>query len=120
MLVSRLRISRTTSPVLAMPASSNRRRRLAAALPVLSSISSSARRGAPKASKFLAFRVVLGGIDASVSRPKNHLSLWSSIPEPNQHVDKACNEGPALVTFAVGNLVHGGEVERPRFDGTQL
>src|SRR5262249_43579970 len=55
--VSRLRTSLATSPGLCAPANSKRRRRLAAVLPMLISISSSARRSAPRASRFFAFRV---------------------------------------------------------------
>jgi len=58
MLVSRLAIARPASFGLCAPASSSRSLRLAAALPVLTSISSCARRSALNASRFFAFRVV--------------------------------------------------------------
>ncbi len=57
MVASRLRTSLETSLGLCAPASSNRRRRFTAALAVLTSISNSARRWAPRASRFLAFSV---------------------------------------------------------------
>ncbi len=55
MVASRLRTSRAPSARLWAPANSNLRRRLAAALPVLISISSSAKRAAPRASRFFVF-----------------------------------------------------------------
>ena len=58
MAVIRLRTSFASSPGLCAPANSNLRRRLAAALPALISISSSANRSAPSGSRFFALRVV--------------------------------------------------------------
>ena len=55
MIVSRLRTSLTSSAGLCAPASSTLRRRLAAALPALISISNSANRFRPRASRFFAF-----------------------------------------------------------------
>ena len=57
MAISRLRSSFATSIGLCAPANSRQRRRFAAALAVLISISNSARRSAPKASRFFAFSV---------------------------------------------------------------
>ena len=57
MVVSRLRTSFETSSELWAPANSNRRRRFTAALAVLTSTSSSARRWAPRASRFFVFSV---------------------------------------------------------------
>ena len=62
MLVSRLVISRAASLGLWAPASASRSLRLAAALPVLTSISNCARRSAPSASRFFALRVVFDAI----------------------------------------------------------
>ena len=59
-----------TSPGLSAPASSSRRRRLAAALPALISISNSARRAAPNASRFFAFSVLF---EATLIRPGFHV-----------------------------------------------
>ena len=58
MTVSRLRTSFASSLGLRAPANSILRRRLAAASPALISISNSANRWGPRASRFLAFRVV--------------------------------------------------------------
>ena len=56
-MVSRLRTSFATSFGLCAPANANRRRRSAAALPVLILISNPARRSALRASRFFAFSV---------------------------------------------------------------
>ena len=58
MVVSRLRTCFATSPGLCAPANSSRSRRLVAALSVLTSISNSARRVAPRAARFFALRVL--------------------------------------------------------------
>src|SRR5215510_8314897 len=56
MIVSRLRTSLASSAELCAPASSILKRRLAAALPALISISNAANRSSPRASRFFALR----------------------------------------------------------------
>ena len=59
MLASRLRTSWAASSTLLPAARARRSWRLAAPLPLLSSSSNSAKRAAPRASRFLALRVSL-------------------------------------------------------------
>src|SRR5215467_6715775 len=71
MIVSRLRTSLASSAGLCAPASSTLRRRLAAGLPTLISISNAANRSRPSASRFFAFSAVFAATHFSHAVSEN-------------------------------------------------